>query len=336
MAASFFELVTGADKMIFASVMMLGFLLSFVITLLALARIITDKDDSNTIRMRDIILGQKAYIDKYYESRRKEIDSRLGIEILEKREESIEFREYELARKEEANQLERLRLEQENRKLNDCAESQLTVILPERKSIVLDQAFMDVMPSYMRDLSRAYSAFKQNNNDTLAQDSFDLHSLKVYLVAFATYIMDYLFPSEEVRVHFRWFNPNNDKYELLCALTGKDKRPESKLTSIPFSKTMIEKSFRCKRSVLKSINPDADYKTLHHTKWKDYLTLAFWTILLDGVPALTMGISVKNPRRYRNLFFFLQFVEFDIFVNDCMEEIDGKFDIIKVLYGEST
>lgn len=46
-----------------------------------------------------------------------------------------------------------------------------------------------------------------------------------------------------------------------------------------------------------------------------------------------MGISVKNAERYRNLFYFLEYVEFDTFVNDRLEEIDNKFNIPSILYG---
>lgn len=43
-----------------------------------------DRDDGDILRIRDIILGQKNYIETYYKKREKEIDDKLNVTALEK------------------------------------------------------------------------------------------------------------------------------------------------------------------------------------------------------------------------------------------------------------
>ena len=64
-------------------------LIFFVIFMLLMCKIIKDNDNENTLRIRDILLGQKAYITNYYERRNKEIDAKLNIPLLEERERTL-------------------------------------------------------------------------------------------------------------------------------------------------------------------------------------------------------------------------------------------------------
>lgn len=43
--------------------------LSIIISLFVMCILIKDKDDTDILRIRDILLGQKSYIEKYYQSR---------------------------------------------------------------------------------------------------------------------------------------------------------------------------------------------------------------------------------------------------------------------------
>ncbi len=55
------------------TVLLVSFIISFILSMLLIAAIIKDKDDRDKIRIRDILLGQKAYIDNYYRKREQEI-----------------------------------------------------------------------------------------------------------------------------------------------------------------------------------------------------------------------------------------------------------------------
>ena len=55
-----------------------SFVLAFIGFLYIVAIIIKDKDDTDILRIRDILLDQRGWVNNYYESRKKEIDSRLN------------------------------------------------------------------------------------------------------------------------------------------------------------------------------------------------------------------------------------------------------------------
>ncbi len=302
---------------------------AFIIVLLITAFIIKDKDDKNVIRIRDIILGQKAYIDDYYRGRTKEIDQKLNIEELTNREEK-------LTKREKACMAEEKRIADENEKIRNLGKSKIKISLPDEKLVVLNQSFIDILPSFVNDISYLYSNLHRINNDMLGRDPDCVQSkdFKSYFMQQATYIMDSLFNGgQDIRVHYRIYDEKSELYKLFIAVTGKEKHIESTLTPMPFKGTMIEKSYECKRGVIKSINSEAHKDGTHYTKWKDYLTLTFFNITRNGKPVLTMGISVKNAERYKNLFYFLEYVEFDTFINDLLEEINEEFDIPSILYG---
>ena len=67
--------------------------LSIIISLFIMCILIKDKDDTDILRIRDILLGQKSYIEKYYQSRQQEIDDKLNIKKLQEREKKVSERE---------------------------------------------------------------------------------------------------------------------------------------------------------------------------------------------------------------------------------------------------
>lgn len=326
-----FEITNGEKKAIFVSWLLAALLLSFFIVLVFTAFIIKDRDDKNIIRLRDIILGQKSYIDDYYKNRTKEIDQKLNLDDLVKREEK-------LGKREQACLEEENRIQEENKKIQNLGKSKLKIVLPDKKAVVLNQPFIDILPSFVSDITYLYSNLNRMNKEMMKREKSSLQSkdFKSYFIEQATYIMDSLFNGgQDIRIHYRLFNKNTKHYELFVAVTGKEKRIEHTLTPMPFSGSMIEKSYTCKRGVIKSINLEAHHDSTHNSKWKDYLTLTFFNIKSDGMPILTMGISVKNAERYKNLFYFLEYVEFDTYVNDRLEEINEHFDIPSIIYGGS-
>ena len=326
-----FGIVDNDKRMTFVGLLVIAIVVTFIISLLIIGFLIKDKDEKNYIRIRDILLGQKAYIEKYYESRAKEIDEKLNYDTLKKREVEVQEKESHILKREEACVVEENRLKNEQEKLLKIGKKNLKVIIPDKKAVFLNQSFIETLPSYTNDLIYTYIAIKKSHDEILKKESIDRYDLKAYFLTISTYIMDFLFESGEIRVHFRKYDFRTEMYEIVCALTGVNKRPEQKLTPIPFKDSMIEKSFRCRRGMIKSVNPEADYHGNHNTKWKDYLTLTFWNIIHEEKPVLTMGISVRNTERYKKLFYFLEYIEFDIFINDCIEDLENKFSVSRLL-----
>lgn len=84
--ADYFEITEQNMKFWTTTSLFLTLLVSFIIMMILMCKLIKDKDDNDILRIRDILLGQKSYIDKYYEKRTKEIDNKLQIPLLEERE----------------------------------------------------------------------------------------------------------------------------------------------------------------------------------------------------------------------------------------------------------
>ncbi len=92
--------------------------------MLIMCRLIKDKDDADVLRIRDILLGQKSYIDKYYEKRAKEIDEKLNINNLNKIAEELHIKENSLAER-------MVLIEKEEEKINELGRKKLRLLLPE-------------------------------------------------------------------------------------------------------------------------------------------------------------------------------------------------------------
>ena len=117
-------------------------LIFFVIFMLLMCKIIKDNDNENTLRVRDILLGQKAYITNYYESRNKEIDAKLNNPLLEERERILSQNEQKYTEKNEL-------LEKEIEEFDKITEKKLRIHLPEKKNLVVTKECIELFPSFI-------------------------------------------------------------------------------------------------------------------------------------------------------------------------------------------
>ncbi len=63
------------------------------------------------------------------------------------------------------------------------------------------------------------------------------------------------------------------------------------------------------------------------------MTFAFYNLVRNEKPYLSFGISVKNEVRYKDVFYFLNFVELENYLNDYIEQVDAIINIADLLYG---
>lgn len=304
----------------------IGFLVSVIISLFILCKLIKDKDDTDILRVRDILLGQKSYIEKYYEKRKFEIDSKLP--ELEKREEQLVQDEKSIAETKKY-------LEREFEKLEQLGNKKLKFMLPDKKPIFLNKDFIDAMPSYIADLSKCIYDMKSHTEVFITKEKIGVSELKSYFVSISLFISQDLFGgiSNDIRVHFRLFNPQTEFYEKYVAIMGSNVIDRN-MTPIPYANSMIQKSFVCKRALIKSINSDADFLSNNNTVWKDYMTFSFYNLKKDGLPYLTFGISVKNEARFRHLFYFLNYFRIEEYLEEYIEVLDERFGLISILYDD--
>lgn len=307
-----------------------SFLIITLILLTVFSFIIKDKYDHEVIRLRDIMLGQTSWINKYYERKTKEIDNKLNISVLEAKEAEIEKREYSLCEKE-------AHIQEELEKLSNLAEKKLQFKLPENANIILNKEYIDAMPSYIENIIMCIKDVDSCTKLILnkSQDHIDLTALKSYFISLATYISSDIFGSStrDVRVHFRIYEPNNQEYVKLVAVVGKD-IVKKKMTPIPYSDdSMIKKSYECRRALIRSINSDHDFKSNNYTVWQDYMTYTFYDIMYEGIPLLSFGISVKNATRYKKLLHVINYFRIEDFLQSNMEQVNEYIDIASVFYG---
>lgn len=310
----------------------IGFLGATIIFLFILCKLIKDKDDEDILRVRDILLGQKSYIEKYYETRKKEIDSKLNIPELEKREEKIAILEMKLNEREEY-------IELEEEQLNNSLNERLTLELPEKKKILITKALLNAMPSYVEGIFRCINEINLSTNEFINsiddKNKFSLVNFKSYLISIITYIFNDIFRTNasDIRIHFRYYNKEKVGYDKLIASTGKNEFSKQ-MTIIPYNEdSLIKKSYECKRALIKSINIKHDYKTNNYTSWKDYMTYTFYNLKIDDIPYLSFGISVKNSERYKMEFYFMNYFMFEDCLRENIESLNEHVNLKQVIYG---
>lgn len=323
-ADNFFVISEQNMKFWTASSLYAMFLLSFCVMMVITCKLIKDKDDADILRIRDILLGQKSYIDKYYKKREAEIESQLP--DLELREEEVINKEKELAGKQTY-------IESELNKLKQLSNKRIKIVLPRDKDIIINKEFVELMPSYIADVAICISNLKRETEELLERDNFNLNNFKSYLILISTYIAQDFFggKSNDIRIHFRYYNEQSEKYEKLVAIIGA-KIVNKNMTPIPYKNSMIQESFECKRAVIKSINSEHDFQSNNYTIWKDYMTYSFYNLKRNEKPFLTFGISVKNEVRFKNLFYFLNYFGLEVYLEEYIDQIDEQFNIEKILY----
>ena len=306
---------------------------SIIGSLFIICLLIKDKDNSDILRIRDILLGQKSYIEKYYQSRQQEIDDKLNIKKLQEREKEISESERKINE-------EKIFLESEEARILDLGKSKLCMELPINRRITITKEFMKIMPSYTKDICNCMNAINsqtllfldKHKNDI---DRVDLFDLKAYLSSISTYILNGIFGSGDgVRIHFRYYSHEDNGYKMLVAVSNGSKRITS-MTIIPYtSDNMIKQSCKAKRGLIKSINAQHDYQSNNCVTWQDYFTYSFYNLKIpNNIPYLSFGISVKNSERYKKLFYFMNYCMFEECLKENIEMINDLMDLSKIIYG---
>lgn len=306
---------------------------SIIGSLFIICLLIKDKDNSDILRIRDILLGQKSYIEKYYQSRQQEIDDKLNIKKLQEREKEISESECKINE-------EKIFLQSEEARILELGKSKLCMELPINRRITITKEFMKIMPSYTKDICNCMNAINsqtllfldKHKNDI---DRVDLFDLKAYLSSISTYILNGIFgPGDGVRIHFRYYSHEDNGYKMLVAVSNGSKRITS-MTIIPYtSDNMIKQSCKAKRGLIKSINAQHDYQSNNCVTWQDYFTYSFYNLKIpNNIPYLSFGISVKNSERYKKMFYFMNYCMFEECLKENIEMINDLMDLSKIIYG---
>lgn len=204
--------------------------------------------------------------------------------------------------------------------------------LPENGTVPLTKEFVEKMPFYVDH----FSQFKSDLNNLTLEflKKFDENSvdrkdtLKDFFVGVGLYIANDLFGAvnNDVRTHFRVLQ--DGMYRQWVVILG-NKASDDKISDIPIGKSMIDKSFESKKSLVASLNPEIKYET--KTKWEDYMTIAYQNIQIDGKAYLSMGISIKYAAQYQDVLYFLNYCEIEDCLQINIDKINSKCNIIETL-----
>ena len=209
--------------------------------------------------------------------------------------------------------------------------------LPEDRNITLNQEYITTMPSYVEDFFTCVQGITHQTDEflSLPKDSIDEAALKAYLLSIATHVSVDLLgaPRSDGRVHFRIYDKTNNGYQKYVAVMGGTIAMKG-MTFIPYNTTnMIARSYECKRALIKSLNSAHHYEGKNCKIWKEYLTYTFTDLLYDGKPYLSFGISIKNVERFKKNSHFINYFQFETFLQYNLERVNASVDIASILYG---
>lgn len=311
-----------------------SFIIATIIFVIIFANMIKDKENDKLqiIRLRDIIVGQTSWVKEFRDKRMKEIDDVLDYNKLRQKEETIKRQEQEIETKKRF-------IDEEIERIEQIGNKKVHLKLPEKSNITLTKEFVDLMPSYFKDVVRCISEMNTLEQEYLSivnTENMDINNIKSYLYALSTAISSNIFNnnSGDIRIHFRYYDKDKCGYVKLAAIKGNQIFVQD-MTFIPYDKeNMINKSYECKRALIKSINCSYDYKSDNNAIWKDYLTYTFHNLKTENIPYLSFGISLKNEIRYKKLFYFLNYIAFfEEYLQEKIEILNNKYNLEYIIYG---
>lgn len=190
---------------------------------------------------------------------------------------------------------------------------------------------------YERSMMRLNELKNRYNSTNEIQFSEKVRLTRDWLTAVAMEIKVKLFKEKfqnDIRVHFRKYNPSNGGFHEEFVSTFANK----KLTSIQWAETnnLIYFSYRHQRSLVKSCNPDKFFETGTGI-WKDFLTAPMYDYSHSELyPQLSFGISVKGDcsNQLTEILELLSFLRIELFLKVLRKAFDEKFFKIKDLIKE--
>lgn len=309
------------------AVLLISILGSVFVTLLVLCKVLKDENGNEVIRIRDILLGQKDYIKSYYEQRIKEIEAKSNSKALENERREIDAIRAELLLKEQD-------LNCREEKLNEQIKQHITLQLPIDAPVPVTNEFLGQFPDFIEGLAKFINDVNRITEEYLSKITEDSRQnyniIYSYFLGICSFMMEDIFDasSKNVRIHFRVLHDN--EYVKFVAKIGK-LIYEDELTPIPKEKGMIKKAYINQTSLIKSLNSHYNFKSKNRNVWEDYMTITFYDICKDGIPFISMGISVKNKERFKHLLYFLNFYKIENFLQENLRKVDKVFDIVNTV-----
>jgi hypothetical protein len=322
--------ITDDNKATMLVSLLLLWLLSSAIVLQILLKSFKRQETKYKIQTWEILLGDKKAIDQYYNSKKDEITKKIE-------------EEYNLEKlKQEKDTLEKLReiVTCEKKYLKNLIDDADTILDKKHKiDIPLDFKFpikgdfFELLPRYIQSISEFthhISSFTDSYTKGINEKKNrpdDNIILKTYLIGLGYYVGQYLFDWRDVRVHFRCLNRKNNTYDKYVAAYKSGDECLDNITPIPADRGLIFLATTSKRSLVYSANRGQAYDTGSGHIWKDYITMVFDRLDIDGKPVLSLGVSVKHHLDHKDMLYFLSYIQIEQVIQENLLKLDEEFSV---------
>lgn len=322
--------ITAENRSTMLVSILLTWLIVFSVVLIVLLQSFKKQETKYKIQPWEILLGDKKAIDHYYNSKKEEISKKVegeyNFDKLKKQKDYIDNQKKEIEK-------EKIYLKSLKAEVEEFIEKKHTIKIPKDFKFPIKNDFFSLLPRYIKSISEfehQLSSFtdsfviKVNDKENRPTDE---QLLKSYLHGLCYYIGQFLFDWREIRVHFRTYNKMTNSYEKYIAVhkSGED-YPEN-MAEIPADTGLIALATELKRSTVYSANTKSAFNTGSDHIWKDYITMVFEKLSMDGKPILSLGISVKHHIDHKEMLYFLSYIQIEQVIQENLLKIDEEFSV---------
>jgi len=315
-----------------------SWLVVFSVSMVVLLQSFKRQETKYKIQTWEILLGDKKAIEQYYNSKKdeiaKKIEGEYNFEKLTALKANIEKERAEL-------ECEKFRLSSIKAEAGEILDKKHKIDIPKDFKYPIKTEFFQLLPRYIKSISEFehhVSSFTESfvsDLITKRDKHTDTQILKTYLNGMSYYIGQYLFDWRDVRVHFRAYNRSINGYCKFVAVHHSGQDYSESLTEIPADIGLIALATESKRSVVYSANRELAYDSGSSHIWKDYITMIFEKLNVDGKPVLSLGVSVKHQVDHKEMLYFLSYIQIEQVIQESFLKLNERISVCNAVLTEA-
>lgn len=312
------------------TIFIISALICFILTLIIVASLLSKQTTIYKINFFEILLGLNNTFKDYIEAKKSEL-----IKPIENERKEIDKKIEELENSERRNKTQKEKLQKLEARIERTRKNIPLINLPRNYTLPTDETLINAMPTVIHNFvnfSSKLDSFTKDfiQNNTIRSDT----TLKAYLMGLSGYIGEYLFNSQNIRIHFRKYNKCDNNYVKLLIIEN-NLSVNDKLTPMP-NDGIIKECAKIKKSIVRSLNEDLHIEGSNDHIWKDYITMVFNQLKVDENNCLTLTISTKNPSQDSMIFYILNYICFEQIIENHLLFFDRNLSITETLYEGKT
>ncbi|MDN5049657.1 CHASE3 domain-containing protein [Aliarcobacter butzleri] len=318
--------VENLNKSIIFTIFIISALLCFILTLIIVVFLLSKQTTSYKINFFEILLGLNNIFKDYVEAKKNEL-----IKPIENEKKEIDRRLEELENAERKHKTQKEKLQKIEERILKAKKNISVINLPKNYTLPTDEVFINCMPNVIHNFVNFSSKLDSFTKDFIQSNTNNSYvTLKAYLMGLSGYIGEYLFNSQNIRIHFRQYDKCADNYVKLLIIEN-NQSINTNLTPMP-NDGIIKECTKIKKSIVRSLNEELHIEGNNDHIWKDYITIVFNQLKIDENNCLTLTISTKNPSQDSMIFYILNYICFEQIIENYLLLFNNKFSIIETLY----